>query len=68
MGAETQEELYYSVVQPLVLKTIEGYHSTVLAYGQTGTGKSYTMGLQCDVVSFTYLCLDICNSKFIMLS
>lgn len=27
---------------------MSGFHSTVLAYGQTGTGKSYTMGLHSD--------------------
>ena len=29
--------------QPLVESTIEGFNTCVLAYGQTGTGKTYTM-------------------------
>lgn len=47
-----QEDLYCSVIQPLVNKTLQGFDSTVFAYGQTGTGKTYTMGLQFDVSVF----------------
>ncbi|KAJ3033941.1 hypothetical protein HDV00_005626 [Rhizophlyctis rosea] len=39
-----QEEVYEESVLPLVQRFIEGYNVTVLAYGQTGTGKTYTMG------------------------
>lgn len=47
--AVSQEQLYHSLIQPLIEKMLNGFHCTVLAYGQTGTGKSYTMGLQSDV-------------------
>ena len=38
-----QCEVYDKVVQPLVEEVLEGYNCTVFAYGQTGTGKTYTM-------------------------
>lgn len=43
-----QEDLY-TAIQPLVKKFLEGYSCNVMAYGQSGTGKSFTMGLQSDV-------------------
>ncbi|XP_008192545.1 kinesin-like protein KIF11-A [Tribolium castaneum] len=43
-GEETsQKEIYNSVVAPLINCIISGYNCTVFAYGQTGTGKTYTM-------------------------
>uniref|UniRef100_K3W7F6 Kinesin motor domain-containing protein n=1 Tax=Globisporangium ultimum (strain ATCC 200006 / CBS 805.95 / DAOM BR144) TaxID=431595 RepID=K3W7F6_GLOUD len=39
----TQVETYRHCVAPLVQGFIEGYNATVLAYGQTGTGKTHTM-------------------------
>lgn len=29
--------------RPIVDKVLEGYNGTILAYGQTGAGKTYTM-------------------------
>lgn len=40
----TQKFVYESCVLSLVEKCFEGYNATVLAYGQTGAGKTYTMG------------------------
>ncbi|KAL7742885.1 hypothetical protein ACLKA6_016248 [Drosophila palustris] len=40
-----QSEIYDALIHPLVLKVLSGYDCTALAYGQTGTGKSYTMGM-----------------------
>lgn len=31
------------VAEPTVTEVIAGYNCTILAYGQTGTGKTYTM-------------------------
>ncbi|KAG9393227.1 Kinesin motor domain [Carpediemonas membranifera] len=43
-GPETsQEDLYNSVARPLVIETLHGYNSTIFCYGQTGTGKTFTM-------------------------
>ena len=39
----TQLELYLKAAKPTVLSLFEGYNSTIFAYGQTGTGKTYTM-------------------------
>ena len=30
-------------IASLLDRTIEGYHATLFAYGQTGAGKTYTM-------------------------
>lgn len=38
-----QTELYEQSCKPVVLSVLEGYNGTILAYGQTGTGKTYTM-------------------------
>ncbi|KFM22480.1 125 kDa kinesin-related protein, partial [Auxenochlorella protothecoides] len=37
------ERLYDSTVAPLVEEMLEGFNCTIFAYGQTGTGKTYTM-------------------------
>ncbi|XP_020214871.1 kinesin-like protein KIN-5D [Cajanus cajan] len=38
-----QKELYELAVSPIVNEVLEGYNCTIFAYGQTGTGKTYTM-------------------------
>ncbi|XP_063697158.1 kinesin-like protein KIF3A [Culicoides brevitarsis] len=39
----SQIDLYVDTARPIVDKVLEGYNGTILAYGQTGTGKTYTM-------------------------
>jgi len=39
----TQEEVYHSCAADLVNRVLEGYNATVMAFGQTGAGKTYTM-------------------------
>ena len=40
----TQEEIFDSTLKPIINDVVYlGYESTVFAYGQTGTGKTYTM-------------------------
>lgn len=39
----TTQELYERSVQSLVRAAMDGYHTSVLAYGQTSTGKTHTM-------------------------
>ncbi|CDS02291.1 hypothetical protein, partial [Sporisorium scitamineum] len=41
--ADGQKEIF-TVAEPLIDRFIEGYNVTILAYGQTSSGKSYTMG------------------------
>merc|ERR550519_3344502 len=38
-----QLDVYRAVVEPLIAQVLQGYNCTVFAYGQTGTGKTYTM-------------------------
>lgn len=38
-----QGDLYDETVRPLVDSVLQGFNGTVFAYGQTGTGKTYTM-------------------------
>lgn len=38
-----QKDLYNQAVSPIVYEVLEGYNCTIFAYGQTGTGKTYTM-------------------------
>lgn len=35
--------MYNAVVSPLLEEVLAGYNCTVFAYGQTGTGKTFTM-------------------------
>ncbi|KAK3931822.1 Kinesin-like protein KIF11-A [Frankliniella fusca] len=38
-----QIDVYRAVVAPLIDEVLSGYNCTVFAYGQTGTGKTFTM-------------------------
>ena len=39
----SQREVYEKSAKEAVLSTLLGYNAAMLAYGQTGTGKTYTM-------------------------
>merc|ERR1719277_2658988 len=39
----TQDEVFAATLDPLVDEVLGGYEATAFAYGQTGTGKTYTM-------------------------
>ncbi|KAI1774549.1 kinesin-domain-containing protein [Hypoxylon cercidicola] len=41
--AADQSMLYDDVVKPILEEMLGGYNCTIFAYGQTGTGKTYTM-------------------------
>lgn len=41
--ASQQKDLYDQAICPIVFEVLEGYNCTIFAYGQTGTGKTYTM-------------------------
>ncbi|CAB1335522.1 unnamed protein product [Coregonus sp. 'balchen'] len=38
-----QSDIYDDTVRPLVDSVLQGFNGTIFAYGQTGTGKTYTM-------------------------
>ena len=35
--------IYQHIAQDLILSVMKGYHGTVFAYGQTSSGKTFTM-------------------------
>ncbi|CEF63819.2 Kinesin-like protein at 64D [Strongyloides ratti] len=39
----SQITVYNTVARPIVENVLKGYNGTIFAYGQTGTGKTYTM-------------------------
>ncbi|NWS35697.1 KIF9 protein, partial [Polioptila caerulea] len=39
----SQEMVYETVAKDLVSKALQGYNGTIMCYGQTGAGKTYTM-------------------------
>ncbi|XP_059478413.1 kinesin-like protein KIF11-B [Neocloeon triangulifer] len=38
-----QVDVYKAVAQPMISEVLKGYNCTIFAYGQTGTGKTFTM-------------------------
>ncbi|XP_028785381.1 kinesin-like protein KIN-UA isoform X3 [Neltuma alba] len=40
----SQKRVYEVVARPVVESVLDGYNGTIMAYGQTGTGKTYTLG------------------------
>ena len=41
--ATEQEQLYNTAICPIVDEVLDGFNCTIFAYGQTGTGKTYTV-------------------------
>ncbi|KAA0173549.1 hypothetical protein FNF27_05044 [Cafeteria roenbergensis] len=39
----TQKKVYETTAKAVVESSLQGYNATIFAYGQTGTGKTYTM-------------------------
>ncbi|XP_061117796.1 centromere-associated protein E-like isoform X2 [Conger conger] len=40
---ESTNQLYQDIAKPLVVSAVEGYNGTIFAYGQTSSGKTFTM-------------------------
>ncbi|XP_034006459.1 centromere-associated protein E isoform X13 [Trematomus bernacchii] len=40
---ETTNQLYQAIAKPLVVSSVQGYNGTIFAYGQTASGKTFTM-------------------------
>jgi kinesin family protein 5 len=41
----SQDNVYERIARPVVTDVLKGLNGTIFAYGQTGTGKTYTMGI-----------------------
>lgn len=39
----TQKEIFDSTAKPLIADVLQGYNATIFTYGQSGSGKTYTM-------------------------
>jgi kinesin family protein 4/21/27 len=49
----TQHGLFIATAQPLISRFLEGFNCTILAYGQTSSGKTHTMtGVDLDADAF----------------
>ncbi|KAI9505748.1 P-loop containing nucleoside triphosphate hydrolase protein, partial [Coemansia spiralis] len=46
-----QTSVYDTAIAPLLSRFVEGYNVTVLAYGQTSSGKTFTMGTEAEDTS-----------------
>ncbi|OMH80381.1 Kinesin-like protein KIF21A, partial [Zancudomyces culisetae] len=46
---DTQAQVYEESVKPMIERFLEGYNATVMAYGQTSSGKTYSMGTGAEV-------------------
>lgn len=43
-GPESSQEMVFDeAIKPFVENVLDGFNCTIFAYGQTGTGKTYTM-------------------------
>ena len=41
----SEHQVFETTCLPLVLNVLNGYNGTYFVYGQTGTGKTHTMGV-----------------------
>lgn len=54
-----QKDLYEQAVIPIVNEVLEGFNCTIFAYGQTGTGKTYTMEGECKRSKVLHIYMDV---------
>lgn len=58
-GSETRNDhIYESIIQPLIDSAMDGFNTTVLAYGQETSGKTYTMMGNEDELGIVQLAVD----------
>jgi len=64
-----QQDVFNHAVVPLVSEVLDGYNGTIFAYGQTGTGKTYTMegGGGKALVKFYFIYVFTCSSILMQL-
>ena len=58
-----QAKIYKMAIAPIVEEVLEGFNCTIFAYGQTGTGKTYTMevSLPHSAAAISFLCHSASN-------
>jgi hypothetical protein len=44
-SSSTQKDVYAITSKPILMKAISGYNGTIMAYGQSGSGKTFSCGL-----------------------
>lgn len=42
-GESTNNDVFDEIVKPIIDRGVQGFNGTVFAYGQTASGKTYTM-------------------------
>lgn len=42
-GSSTNYDVFDEIVKPIIDRGVQGFNGTVFAYGQTASGKTYTM-------------------------
>ncbi|KAF5762515.1 putative plus-end-directed kinesin ATPase [Helianthus annuus] len=63
----SQKRVYEVVAKPVVEGVLNGYNGTIMAYGQTGTGKTYTLGkLVKDDASKSGFCFGLWKTSFMV--
>ena len=73
-----QADVYQAAVQPVVEDVLNGYNGTIMAYGQTGAGKTYTLSsIQPDAIGmipraaaevFAHIAKDVINEYTVFMS
>ena len=61
-----QKDLYEQAITPIVNEVLEGFNCTIFAYGQTGTGKTYTMEGECKRSKVIRLHCSVIDLQFIL--
>lgn len=61
-----QKDLYDQAVVPIVNEVLEGFNCTIFAYGQTGTGKTYTMEGDSKKTKVLYNLVSIINEMSVL--
>lgn len=73
-----QSDVYQAAVQPVVEDVLNGYNGTIMAYGQTGAGKTYTLSsIQPEAIGmipraaaeiFAHISADVLNEYTVFMS
>ena len=73
-----QADVYQAAVHPVIEDVLNGYNGTIMAYGQTGAGKTYTLSsIQPDAIGmipraaaevFAHISKDVLNEYTVFMS